>query len=85
MSHTVRIRLSRKGKHKRPFYRIVVADGRFPRDGRFLEVVGTYDPLAKDQGIQLDTEKVQTWLKKGAQLTDTVKDLIRRSKVMASS
>jgi small subunit ribosomal protein S16 len=62
----------------------VVADGRFPRDGRFLEVVGTFDPLAKDNGIKLDTEKVNNWLKKGAQATDTVKDLLRRYKPVTS-
>jgi small subunit ribosomal protein S16 len=60
----------------------VVADGRFPRDGRFLEVVGTYDPLAKDKGIKLDADKVSNWLKKGAQATDTVKDLLRRFKTV---
>lgn len=71
------------GKHKRPFYRIVVAESRFPRDGRFLEMVGTYDPLAKENAVRLDTEKVAAWIQKGAQATDTVKDLLRRSKITA--
>ncbi|MCI0528253.1 MAG: 30S ribosomal protein S16 [Nitrospira sp.] len=74
------MRLSRIGKHKRPFYRIVVADGRFPRDGRFLEVVGTYDPLAKQGALRVNSERLNGWLKKGAQATDTVKDLLRRLK-----
>jgi len=58
----------------------VVADGRFPRDGRFLEVVGTYDPLAKQEALRVDRERLNNWLKKGAQATDTVKDLLRRFK-----
>jgi small subunit ribosomal protein S16 len=62
----------------------VVADRRFPRDGRFLEVIGTFDPLAKDQGIKLDADKMNDWLKKGAQASDTVKDLLRRVKTAAS-
>ena len=61
-----------------------MADRRFPRDGRFLEVVGTYDPLAKDKGIKLDTDKMNHWLKKGAQATDTVKDLLRKFKTVTS-
>ena len=85
MGNTVRIRLSRIGKHKRPFYRIVVADGRFPRDGRFLEVVGTYDPLAKQKAVKVDSERLNSWLKKGAQATDTVKDLLRRLKSATSA
>jgi small subunit ribosomal protein S16 len=75
--------LSRIGKHKRPFYRIVVADGRFPRDGRFLEVVGTYDPLAEQKAVRVNSERLNIWLKKGAQASDTVKDLLRRLKSAA--
>jgi small subunit ribosomal protein S16 len=62
-----------------------VADSRFPRDGRFLEVVGTYDPLAEEKGINLDTERMSAWLKKGAQATDTVKALLRRTKRIGPS
>jgi small subunit ribosomal protein S16 len=58
----------------------VVADGRFPRDGRFLEVVGTYDPLAKQNAVRVDNERLNSWLRKGAQATDTVKDLLRKLK-----
>ena len=84
MSATVRIRLSRIGKHKRPFYRIVVAENRFSRDGRFLEILGTFDPLVKEKGIKLDADKMNTWLKKGAQASDTVKDLFRKFKAVTS-
>ena len=62
-----------------------MADSRFPRDGRFLEVVGTYDPLAEEKGINLDTERMGAWLKKGAQATDTVKALLRRAKRIGPS
>jgi small subunit ribosomal protein S16 len=58
----------------------VVADGRFPRDGRFLEVLGTYDPLAKQEAVTVNSERLNSWLKNGAQATDTVKDLLRRLK-----
>lgn len=63
----------------------MVSDERFPRDGRFLEVLGTYDPLAKEKGVHLDAEKVRSWVKKGAQPSDTVKDLLRRSKALSVS
>jgi small subunit ribosomal protein S16 len=72
---SLKIRLSRGGAKKRPFYRVVVADSRFPRDGRFIEKIGTFDPLkAKDASgrVVLDTEKVQAWIAKGAQPTDRV-------------
>ncbi len=84
MRKTVKIRLSRLGKHKRPFYRIVVADSRSPRDGRFLEVVGTYDPLAKENAVRLDSAKVAAWVQKGAKASDTVRDLMRKTKAVAS-
>ncbi len=74
----VRIRLSRLGKHKRPFYRIVVAESHFPRDGRFLEVLGTYDPLAKEGGLNFNTERMNEWVQKGAQASPVVKDLARK-------
>jgi len=73
----VKIRLSRHGSKKRPFYRIVVTDSIYPRDGRFLETLGTYDPRNKINGINLKKEAIEEWIKKGAQVTDTVKKLIK--------
>jgi small subunit ribosomal protein S16 len=73
------IRLTRKGKHKRPFYRIVVADSRMPRDGRCLETIGTYDPLTKPAAVQVKQERAMAWLKKGAQVSDTVKQLFKKT------
>jgi len=75
----VRIRLTRKGTHKAPYYRIVAADSRMPRDGRFLEILGTYDPLQDPAVIQMDEEKVISWLKKGATPSDTAKLLMKKS------
>lgn len=72
------IRLSRRGKHKRPFYRIVVADSRMPRDGRFLEILGTYDPLAESSAVQLKPERVTDWIGKGAQVSETVHRLFKK-------
>lgn len=74
-----KIRLTRLGKHKRPFYRIIVADSRMPRDGRFIEILGTYDPLAKTDAIQIKQDKAVSWLKKGAQVSETVHDLFKKS------
>lgn len=71
----VKIRLTRMGDHKNPFYRIIVADSRSPRDGRFIEVLGTYDPHIED-GLKLDAEKAKQWVKNGAQPTDTVRALL---------
>lgn len=71
----VKIRLTRLGDHKSPFYRIIVADSRSPRDGRFIEVLGTYDPHLED-GLKLDVEKADKWIKNGAQPTDTVRALL---------
>ena len=71
----VKIRLTRLGDHKSPFYRIIVADSRSPRDGRFIEVLGTYDPHL-DDGLKLDVEKANAWIKNGAQPTDTVRALL---------
>ncbi|MCL5125511.1 MAG: 30S ribosomal protein S16 [Deltaproteobacteria bacterium] len=73
----VKIRLSRHGSKKRPFYRIVVTDSIYPRDGRFLETLGTYDPRNKISGIRMDKEAIQTWINKGAQVTNTVKRIIK--------
>ena len=73
------IRLTRKGKHKRPFYRIVVADSRMPRDGRYIEIIGNYDPLAKTDAVQVKQERAVEWLKKGAQVSDTVQRLFKKA------
>jgi small subunit ribosomal protein S16 len=75
----VKIRLARHGGKKRPIYRIVVADSRSPRNGRFIEQVGTYDPGTKPVKVQFKTAKLQAWLSKGAQPTQTVSQLIRRA------
>lgn len=75
----VRLRLTRGGRHKRPFYRVVAADSRMPRDGRFLEVVGTFDPLKNPAMPELKQERVLEWLRKGALPTVTVRALLRRS------
>lgn len=74
----VKIRLKRLGAKKSPFYRVVVADSRYPRDGRFIEEIGTYDPIAEPAKVQIDTEKAAQWLKNGAQPTDTVKSLLKK-------
>jgi len=76
----VKIRLKRMGAKKKPFYRVVVADSRSPRDGRFIEEIGTYNPLTNPAEISLDIEKVDKWIGNGAQPTDTVRALIRKYK-----
>ena len=75
----VKIRLKRLGSKKAPFYRIVVADSRYPRNGRFIEEIGYYNPMTNPVELKIDNEKVQTWLKNGAQPTDTVKALIAKN------
>ena len=75
----VKIRLQRVGKKKAPFYHIVVADSRSPRDGKIIEQVGTFDPMTEPSTIKLDKEKVEAWIKNGAKPTDTVKALIDRA------
>ena len=75
----VKIRLKRIGTKKTPFYRIVVADSRYPRNGRFIEDLGYYDPMKTPVELKIDQEKIQTWLKNGAQPTETVKALIAKS------
>ena len=75
----VKIRLRRMGAKKRPFYRIVVADSRSPRDGRCIEEVGTYNPLADPAEITVKAERVQEWMKNGAQPTDTVRGLLKKA------
>ncbi|MGH2830888.1 MAG: 30S ribosomal protein S16 [Actinomycetota bacterium] len=74
----VRIRLMRKGKKKQPFYRLVVADQRSPRDGRFVEEIGTYNPLTNPSMISIDEEKALAWLAKGAQPSNSAEQLMRR-------
>ncbi len=75
----VKIRLKRMGAKKSPFYRVVVADSRYPRDGRFIEEIGTYNPMVEPAAVNIDAEKAQKWLKNGAQPTDTVKILLKKS------
>ena len=74
----VRIRLTRKGRKKQPFYRIIVADSQAPRDGKFLDIIGTYDPMQDPAVVNLDTDKLAGWMKKGAKPTGTVKTLINK-------
>ena len=78
----VKIRLTRTGAKKAPTYRIVVADSRYPRDGRFIEEVGTYDPTKEPSAISVDTEKVKKWLSTGAQPTDTVKTILKKEGIL---
>ena len=78
----VKIRLRRLGAKKAPFYRIVVADSRYPRDGRFIEEIGTYNPLSDPAEIKIDSERAQQWIKNGAQPTDTVRALLKKSGVL---
>ena len=76
---SVKIRLRRTGAKKAPSYRIVVADSRFPRDGRFIEEIGYYDPLSEPPVIKVDADKVQTWIKNGAQPTETVEAVLKKA------
>ncbi len=78
----VKIRLRRMGANKKPFYRVVVADSRSPRDGRIIEEIGTYDPLKEPALINIDGEKAKKWLGTGAQPTDTVRALLKKSGVI---
>jgi len=75
----VKIRLKRMGAKKAPFYRVVVADSRYPRNGRFIDEIGTYDPNTDPSTINIDAEKAQKWIATGAQPTDTVKELLKIS------
>ena len=81
----VKVRLTRMGAKKAPFYRIVAADSRFPRDGRFLEILGYYDPIKKPEVLHVNQERLQHWLSNGAQLTDTVNSLLKRAQRNAPS
>ncbi|HVB55864.1 MAG TPA: 30S ribosomal protein S16 [Candidatus Acidoferrales bacterium] len=78
------IRLSRIGKKKHPFYRVVVTEKTRPRNGRFVEIVGTYDPQRNPAAVKIDSERVQYWLSKGAQPSDTVRSLLRRPKTVST-
>ena len=78
----VKIRLRRMGAKKAPYYRIIVADSRSPRDGRCIEEIGTYDPLTEPATITVDAEKAQQWIKNGAQPTDTVKARLKKANVL---
>ncbi|MBQ2765516.1 MAG: 30S ribosomal protein S16 [Clostridia bacterium] len=75
----VKLRLTRLGAKKNPFYRVVVADSRYPRDGRFIEVIGTYNPMTEPAEIKIDADKAKKWIANGAQPTDTVKALLKKS------
>ena len=78
----VKIRLTRIGAKKAPFYRVVVADGRYPRDGRFIEEIGYFDPLTNPETVKIDADKAKTWIKNGAQPTDTVRALLKKSGII---
>ena len=78
----VKIRLRRMGAKKAPFYRVVVADARSPRDGRCIEEIGTYNPLTNPAEVKVDVEKAQNWIKNGAQPTDTVRGLLKKAGVL---
>ena len=78
----VKIRLRRMGAKKAPYYRVVVADSRYPRDGRFIEEIGTYNPLSEPSAVNIDGEKAKKWLKNGAQPTDVVKRLFKENGVL---
>ena len=82
MEMAVRIRLRRMGAKKAPFYRVVVADSRYPRDGRFIEEVGYYDPTQEPSVVNIDSEKVKKWLANGAQPTETVRDLLKKHEII---
>ena len=78
----VKMRLRRMGQKKAPFYRVVVADSRYPRNGRFIEEVGTYNPLTNPSTVNVDADAVKTWIAKGAQPTDTVKALLKKEGIL---
>ena len=78
----VKIRLTRMGAHKKPFYRVVVADARAPRDGKFIEEIGYYNPLTDPVDIKIDAEKATKWLNNGAQPTETVRSILKKSDII---
>ena len=79
----VKLRLKRMGGKQKPFYRIIAADSRSPRDGRFIELIGTYDPAKKENKVTVDKEKAMKWLNNGAQPTDTVKSILSQTGIWA--
>lgn len=78
----VKIRLRRMGAKKAPFYRVVVADSRYPRDGRFIEEIGTYNPMTEPATVNIDADKAKKWIGNGAQPTDTVKALLKKQNIL---
>ena len=78
----VKIRLRRMGMKKNPFYRVVVADSRYPRDGKFIEEIGTYNPMVNPAEFKVDADKAKTWINNGAQPTDTVKSLLKKNGII---
>ena len=80
----VKIRLQRHGSKKRPFYRLVAADSRSPRDGRYLEIIGTYNPTTEPASVKIDSDKAQKWLNEGAKPTDTVKNLFAKAGIKSN-
>ena len=78
----VKIRLRRMGAKKAPFYRVVVADSRFPRNGRFIEEIGFYDPTKEPSIVKIDAEKAKKWIANGAQPTDTVRELLKKNEIL---
>lgn len=82
---SVSIRLRREGAKNRPYYKVVVADSRSPRDGKFIEMIGTYDPKKTGHNSSLNVERAEFWISKGAQPSDTVRSLIRKNKKMATA
>ena len=81
----VSIRLRREGAKNRPYYKVVVADSRSPRDGKFIEIIGTYDPKKKDHNSTLKLDRIEHWISQGAQPSDTVRSLIKKNRKVASS
>ena len=78
----VKIRLKRMGAKKAPFYRVVVADSRYPRDGRFIEEIGTYNPMVEPADVKIDADLAKKWMSNGAQPTDTVKRLMKKANIL---
>lgn len=78
----VKMRLTRMGDKKSPFYRVIIADSKAPRDGKFIDIVGTYNPLDKENEVKLDVEKAKTWISNGAQPTDTVRGILVKAGVL---
>ena len=78
----VKIRLRRMGQKKAPFYRVVVADSRYPRDGRFIEEIGYYNPMTEPSTVKIDADKAKQWIANGAQPTDTVKSLLKKNGII---